>query len=113
MSVSCRWLASDLVLGLDWLNLVRPSAPDLVVHLSSGLFNVRYPSVLPIGTSESGSPLSAAVVSLFRGGISVDPCLSSPSVSSGGPGVTRSQPGHPVRGTTKVLVREVPHRALF
>lgn len=48
------FLASDLVLGLDWFNFVRSSAPELVVYLSSGAsLDVRRPLI-----SESG-PLSS------------------------------------------------------
>jgi hypothetical protein len=52
-------LASDLVLSLNWLNLVRASAPNLVVHLGSGLFDARCPPIPPIDTTESGSSAGA------------------------------------------------------
>ncbi|KAJ7503892.1 hypothetical protein B0H11DRAFT_2273676 [Mycena galericulata] len=93
-------LAPDLVLGLNWLNFVRSSAPDLVLHLGSGLsLDVQRPPIPAIGVSESGSPMSSAVAP------------PSPSVSLGGPGAVSasSSPGRPVRGVSKHLVREVPH----
>ncbi|KAJ7239559.1 hypothetical protein B0H12DRAFT_1074960 [Mycena haematopus] len=53
-------LASDLVLGLDWFNFVRSSAPELVVRLDSGVsLDFRHPPLSIIGASQSG-PLSTA-----------------------------------------------------
>ncbi|KAF7359966.1 hypothetical protein MVEN_00723500 [Mycena venus] len=74
-------LPYDLVLGLDWFNLVRNSAPQLVVHLSSGSLDLR-----TIGSavtqSSTASPLLAPV---FRANIGLE--LSASSVSAGVPDV--------------------------
>jgi hypothetical protein len=52
-------LPSDLVLGLDWFNFVRSSAPELVMHLGSGVaLDLRHPPVLTIGATESGQSSS-------------------------------------------------------
>ncbi|KAJ6616527.1 hypothetical protein B0H10DRAFT_2219354 [Mycena sp. CBHHK59/15] len=81
-------LPSDLLLGLDWFNFVQFSAPELVVHLDSGSLDLRGPSLLTVGITESGPPSSTvtpAVTPVFRGGTSVDHPSSSPSVSLGNP----------------------------
>ncbi|KAJ7921068.1 hypothetical protein B0H13DRAFT_2318823 [Mycena leptocephala] len=66
-------LPYDLVLGLDWLSLVRNSAPQLVVHLSSGSLDFR-----TIGSavtqSSTASPLLAPV---FRANIGLELSASS------------------------------------
>lgn len=47
-------LASDLVLGMDWLHFVRSSAPDLVVRLGSGAsLDVRRHPISVMGSTES------------------------------------------------------------
>ncbi|KAF7362918.1 hypothetical protein MVEN_00146600 [Mycena venus] len=104
-------LASDLVLGLDWFNFVRSSAPELVVHLSSGVsLDVRRPPISTVSTTES-RPLSStatlAVASVSRAGACVEHSSSSLPVSLGGSDVLLVQPGRPVRGVSKHLVREV------
>lgn len=50
-------LPSDLLLGLDWFNYAQFSAPR-VVHLDSGSLDLRRPSLLTVGITESGPPSS-------------------------------------------------------
>ncbi|KAJ7241206.1 hypothetical protein B0H12DRAFT_1133852 [Mycena haematopus] len=58
-------LASDVVLGLDWLNFVRSSAPELIVHLSSDVsLDLRH-SPLPATTTDSGHELSTGAWLFF------------------------------------------------
>ncbi|KAF7372374.1 hypothetical protein MVEN_00097700 [Mycena venus] len=98
-------LASDLVLGLDWLHFVQNSAPNLVVHLScGGSLDLRtFGSAFALLSSTvPASPLAP----VLRGNIGAEPSPS--SVSTGGPGAlpVRSQPGRLVREKSKRLVSE-------
>ncbi|KAJ7817538.1 hypothetical protein B0H14DRAFT_2842054 [Mycena olivaceomarginata] len=82
-------LPSDLLLGLDWFNYAQFSAPR-VVHLDSGSLDIRRPSLLTVGITESGPPSSTpmlAVAPVSQGSTSVDSPSSSPPATLGGPGV--------------------------
>ncbi|KAJ6587372.1 hypothetical protein B0H10DRAFT_1961436 [Mycena sp. CBHHK59/15] len=75
-------LPSDLVLGLDWLHLVRDSAHQVVVHLSCGSLDLR---TLGSASAQSSSIVSASLplALMFQAGIGGH--LSASSVSTGGP----------------------------
>jgi hypothetical protein len=103
-------LASDLVLGLDWLHFVRESASDLIVHLISGPLDVQHALPLTIDSVPSSlwllynmlnSFILSASVPVVRGNIGVVP--SSSLVSAGGPGAgSTSSPIHRTRGIDDV-----------
>ncbi|KAF7371736.1 hypothetical protein MVEN_00030100 [Mycena venus] len=102
-------LASDLVLGLDWLHLVQNSAPNLVVHLSCG-------GSLDLRTFGSAFALSSSTASplapVLRGNIGAEPSPS--SVSTGGPGAVPTPSSMPsTRGIDVVaacaLAARTPH----
>ncbi|KAJ7851932.1 hypothetical protein B0H14DRAFT_3866192 [Mycena olivaceomarginata] len=59
-------LASDLVLGLDWIHFIRNSAPELVVHLSDGSLDLRTFHSTSALASFTASPPLAPVVDLVQ-----------------------------------------------
>ncbi|KAJ6455337.1 hypothetical protein C8R47DRAFT_1203832 [Mycena vitilis] len=74
-------LPSDLLLGLDWFDFVRSSAPELVVHLDyGGSLEFRHSPPSIVDTAESG-PLSTAIPPVAG----VDGSLLPSSVSLGNP----------------------------
>ncbi|KAJ7625277.1 hypothetical protein DFH06DRAFT_1339623 [Mycena polygramma] len=98
-------LSADLLLGLDWFHFARFSAPELVVHLDSGSLDLRHPL-----THIGPFTVTPAVTPGLRGSARVEHS-SLPSVSLGNSDVLlqRMHPGHPVRGGSKHLAREVLH----
>ncbi|KAJ6586628.1 hypothetical protein B0H10DRAFT_2234275 [Mycena sp. CBHHK59/15] len=96
------------------------SAPELVVHLDSGSLDLRGPSLLTVGITESGPPSSTvtpAVTPVFRGGTSVDHPSSSPSVSLGNPDAVSAPSLMPRTRGIDVVAHEredvVAYRAAF
>ncbi|KAJ6550252.1 hypothetical protein B0H19DRAFT_1074114 [Mycena capillaripes] len=68
-------LPCDLVLGLDWLHHVQNSAPQLVVHLSSGSLDLQTTGLSSFTSSQHLAPVSRADIcvetlasSAFTGG---------------------------------------------
>ncbi|KAJ7939081.1 hypothetical protein B0H13DRAFT_2300816 [Mycena leptocephala] len=93
-------LPYDLVPGLDWLNLVRNFASQLVVHLSSGSLDLRTISSA-VMQSSTASPLLTPVC---RANIGLE--LLASSVSAGGPDVVPAPSSMPsMRGIDVVTSR--------
>ncbi|KAJ6599494.1 hypothetical protein B0H10DRAFT_2231312 [Mycena sp. CBHHK59/15] len=98
-------LPCDLVLGLDWVQLVHKSAQQVVVHLSSGALDLR--------TLGSSSIVSPSLTPVFPANPGVR--FSALSGSTDGPGAVPSPSLMPsTRGIGVValgyLVREKPQR---
>ncbi|KAJ7451909.1 hypothetical protein FB451DRAFT_1374177 [Mycena latifolia] len=89
--------ASDLLLGLDWLDFATSLAPELVVYLDSGVsLDLRRTTLSTSAIVSGASPLTATltVVPVSRGSASVD-SSSSPSTTLGGPGAVSTPSSMP------------------
>ncbi|KAJ7926595.1 hypothetical protein B0H13DRAFT_2653813, partial [Mycena leptocephala] len=81
-------LPCDLVLGLDWVQLVRKSAQQVVVHLSSGALDLR-----TLGSSSIANPgVRFSALSVSTGGPGAVPC---PSLMPSTRGIGVVAPGIP------------------
>ncbi|KAJ7605502.1 hypothetical protein DFH06DRAFT_1252685 [Mycena polygramma] len=92
-------LPCDLVLGLDWVQLVRKSAQDVVVHLNSGSLDLRALRSA-IQSSSVASPPPAPVSQANIGG--------SFSAFSVAPGTAPSPSPMPSTQGTNFVMPEVP-----
>ncbi|KAF7372959.1 hypothetical protein MSAN_00503100 [Mycena sanguinolenta] len=78
-------LPSDLVLGLDWLQLVHSSlGSEIILHLASGPLDLRYLPYMETESLLAKGPSSN--IPMFRGDVGINWPSSSP-VAWGGPGV--------------------------
>ncbi|KAJ7490647.1 hypothetical protein FB451DRAFT_1361446 [Mycena latifolia] len=108
--------ASDLLLGLDWLDFATSLAPELAVYLDSGVSLDLRRTTLSTSAIVSGvSPSTATltVVPVSRGSASVD-SSSSPSTTLGGPGAVSTPSSMPCPQGVGVVgfVRLSPYMAI-
>ncbi|KAJ7602751.1 hypothetical protein DFH06DRAFT_1311379 [Mycena polygramma] len=98
-------LPCDLVLGLDWVQLVRKLAQDVVVHLNSGSLDFRTLDSAVAQSSSTASP-TPVPVPVFQANIGVR--FSAFSVSTCGPGTAPPSSPMPSTGGINGVTPEVP-----
>ncbi|KAJ7609290.1 hypothetical protein DFH06DRAFT_1308963, partial [Mycena polygramma] len=101
-------LPCDLVLGLDWVQLVRQLAQDVVVHLNSGSLDFR---TLDSAVAQSSSTASPTLVPVPVLQTNIGVRFSAFSVSACGPGT--APPSSPMPSTEGInfVTPEVPPHA--
>ncbi|KAJ7659638.1 hypothetical protein DFH06DRAFT_1297222 [Mycena polygramma] len=96
-------LPCDLVLGLDWVQLVRKLAQDVVVHLNSGSLDFRRPDS---AVAQSSSTASLTPVPVSQ--VNIGARFSAFSVSTSGPGTAPPSSLMPSTEGINFVTPEVP-----